>query len=219
MTRHLSDGALLELAERGSSAGGGTAPDAHVAACSRCRERLDAVRDALKLAREVAVPEPSPLFWEHLSARVRESIASEDVPHSGGVAAGDRSRVAMSLFARWRPAVAAMLVLVCAVVAAWWTFAPRDPGAAGTAAQRDTASSPAATAITADAQPGPADLLEPASDPSWTLIGQVAGEVDLEHSVVVQPGTTDRAVLHLSADEQREFMRLLQTDLDEPLSQ
>src|SRR5689334_13377184 len=32
------------------------------------------------LLREVDVPEPSPLFWDHLSQRVRTAVASEPVP-------------------------------------------------------------------------------------------------------------------------------------------
>jgi hypothetical protein len=34
----------------------------------------------MSAAADVAVPEPSPLFWDHFSARVREAVAAEGLP-------------------------------------------------------------------------------------------------------------------------------------------
>src|SRR5437762_12868319 len=39
--------------------------------------------DLLALLRDVDVPEPSPLFWDHLSQRVREAVANEPPPAPG----------------------------------------------------------------------------------------------------------------------------------------
>jgi hypothetical protein len=58
-------------------------PGAHLARCETCAARVDAARSALEAARLAAgVPEPSPLFWDHLSARVRRATAAEPVPKS-----------------------------------------------------------------------------------------------------------------------------------------
>ena len=35
------------------------------------------LRGAIEAAAEVSVPEPSPLFWNHLSERVRTAVAEE----------------------------------------------------------------------------------------------------------------------------------------------
>src|SRR6185436_8662720 len=40
--------------------------------------QLDELRAMLAAARDVDVPEPSPLFWDHLSARVSEAVAAEE---------------------------------------------------------------------------------------------------------------------------------------------
>lgn len=49
----------------------------HLAECAECREQLDELRAAWALAVDVDVPEPSPWFWDQLSARVREAVAAE----------------------------------------------------------------------------------------------------------------------------------------------
>ncbi len=49
----------------------------------------------MSVAAEVEVPEPSPLFWDHLSARVGEAVAAEQAPRRSWIeravvdAAGD----------------------------------------------------------------------------------------------------------------------------------
>jgi len=71
---HLSPEVLLDLAE-------GTQPDravSHLATCNRCQRRLAELREAVAAARMAhEVPEPSPLFWDHLSARVRDAVAAD----------------------------------------------------------------------------------------------------------------------------------------------
>jgi hypothetical protein len=69
---HLSPDERLALIE---SAGAPEHP--HLSACARCRAEVEEGRAALGDARLSEVPEPSPLFWEHLSARVSERMAAE----------------------------------------------------------------------------------------------------------------------------------------------
>jgi hypothetical protein len=47
---------------------------AHLAACDVCRREVDALSATLGDAKQASVPEPSPLFWNHFSERVRVAI-------------------------------------------------------------------------------------------------------------------------------------------------
>jgi hypothetical protein len=49
----------------------------HLATCEECRRQVDDLAAALNEAKQVSVPEPSPLFWNHFSARVNEAIEAE----------------------------------------------------------------------------------------------------------------------------------------------
>jgi hypothetical protein len=208
MSRHFSDDVLLEMAETGKS-------HPHLTQCSRCRQQIEEARDALHLAREVSVPEPSPLFWDHLSSRVHDAIERE-VSHGREGAWTRFARVA------WRPAVAVPLVIIL-VVAVVWRMGPalREPTARSASVQQTDVqpitTSPAATDSQADA-----DLLAPPSDPSWAVITEVTAGLEIETAVeagiVLQPGASDRAIAQLSPSEQHELVRLLQTDLDGPSS-
>ena len=71
---HLTPDELIDLAEGGQGRGARAAPavvrDVPAA-------EVAALRAAMASAASVDVPEPSPLFWDHLSQRVREAIAAE----------------------------------------------------------------------------------------------------------------------------------------------
>ena len=53
----------------------------HVAACAGCQATLVEVRLALAAVAEAEVPEPSPLFWSQVNARVRAAL--DDAPREG----------------------------------------------------------------------------------------------------------------------------------------
>jgi hypothetical protein len=93
----------------------------HLAACDACRALVeDAGAMAVEVAR-VDLPEPSPLFWEHLGRRVALAIDGEPVP---------RGRAWSWWTGRF---VAACTVLVVTVTAATWSVRPgRDGGGDGT---------------------------------------------------------------------------------------
>lgn len=48
----------------------------HLVACTGCAATAQSVREALALATSASVPEPSPLFWPSVNARVRDGIAA-----------------------------------------------------------------------------------------------------------------------------------------------
>ena len=52
----------------------------HLASCAACRTDVETLGRVLARVRAVDVPEPSPLFWDHLAARVGDAIAREPAP-------------------------------------------------------------------------------------------------------------------------------------------
>ena len=55
------------------------ARQSHVDACAECQAGVEQLRETLRETRSVDMPEPSPLFWDHFSDRVRETTALEPV--------------------------------------------------------------------------------------------------------------------------------------------
>src|SRR5258706_6308120 len=73
---HLSPDVLLDLAE-------GLQPEErepHLGVCEICRREVADLRRTLATAASAEVPEPSPLFWDHLSARVKTAIERGEEP-------------------------------------------------------------------------------------------------------------------------------------------
>src|SRR5213594_321234 len=78
--------------------------------------------DIIAALRQVDVPEPSPLFWDHLSQRVREAVANEPPPAPGWM---NRLNVA------WAAGVfGAVAIVVLAVVVTLHRGAPQPVSSA-----------------------------------------------------------------------------------------
>ncbi len=73
---HLKVDELVDLTE--GSRAESSAP--HLSTCGVCRRELSELKQTITLATEVSVPEPSPLFWDHLSRRVSDAIATDGSP-------------------------------------------------------------------------------------------------------------------------------------------
>jgi hypothetical protein len=195
--KHLSDQQLLELLdERGSDA-------AHLQSCAACREKLETLRQVMKDLRDDQVPEPSPLFWQHLSERVRQAI--DDEP-----GLGESPSVSWWTQQGWRWALGGVAVLVIATLAV--VTNTRGPHT-DLVTDRATASS---TSLTGEV---PDDLnWTPPVDDSWTMVAGMAEDLDLESAaeagLMVRPGSVDQAVLGLSDEEQRELAGIIQAELD-----
>ncbi len=192
--KHLSDEQLLELAE------GRVEPvaAAHAAKCGQCAEDIRELAATLQVVRQVEVPEPSPLFWDHFSNRVRQAVAEEAMP---GASAG------LSVWSWRRAVVPAVLVLVAAVVLTMVLPTRQQPPVA-----------PVAVAARAPQAENPA----PAADEPWTVVASAAEDLDWESAgdagLGVSPGAADRAVFQLSSDERRELTRIIETELTSPSS-
>jgi hypothetical protein len=160
--------------------------------------RLDHARTCASCAREVAelaglmrdidgtVPEPSPLFWDHLSQRIRHATLDEPVPAQHWWRSG------------WRPVAAAgAMALVMALAIA-----------IRTAPIHDTSATPAAVADVAS--PFATD------DAAWDAMEEMASRLssdDVRLLVATAPGLTP-AVGDLSASEREAFVRLLGSELN-----
>ena len=105
---HLNADELIDLAE-------GTRPEVsapHLASCERCRRQLDELRAVMSIVvgdSAADMPEPSPLFWDHLSDRVRSAVAAEDQPRHWWPGAAPWWRRVLPLSA---VAVASLLIAV-----------------------------------------------------------------------------------------------------------
>jgi hypothetical protein len=168
----------------------------HLDACGACREEAGRLSAILREAEDTDVPEPSPLFWDHFSARVSAAVEAEAVPATGWLPAWCRLPVLVPL--------GSLALLVMALAAAL----PPPPPA------------PGALAATAG-EPLPFDEAM-ADDGSWQLVTDVMATVDRdtvrEAGLVPGPGAMDMAVAAMSDSEQAELVRLLEAEINRPQS-
>jgi hypothetical protein len=201
MTRHLRNTEFVDFAE-GTL---GAPRAAHLDACAECRAQAEGVAAALREVSAVEMPEPSPLFWDYFSARVREQAAHETPePAAWWSSVGVRALM---------PLVAALAILIAIFSA---TLLPRTGHNAPVS--RELASSGArmdARAAVADA-----DVLAPVDAQNaevWDVLTAAASDlrIDEAHEVGmgVRPGAVDHAVTHMNQTELKELARLLQTEL------
>lgn len=169
----------------------------HLERCETCRAQAAAVRDALGSAGAPAdVPEPSPLFWDHFSARVREAV-EETTPRAAF----------WSGFRGLQPILAsvAILVLVASVILTRddrTAVAPAPPASVPASVDRD-------------------QLADTSMDPNhaaaWAVLTAAAADLQLDEArdagMDVPSATVDQAVTQLTRDELSELGRLLQSEL------
>ena len=206
---HLNSAELVDLAE--GTRHERSAP--HLAGCERCRVQLRELRAMLAAAQDVGVPEPSPLFWDHLSARVSDAV-SEDARLKGSRSFADRltallgTRALTVLRARaFQASVAVAAALLIAVVVSSRSTAPAR------------VSAPVARAVLVSDAPAAPELLDDVTsgdDPSLTLVAILSDEADLEtarEAGLAARGSAEHAVTHMSAGELGELRRLLKQEM------
>ena len=199
---HLNAGELVDIAE-------GTRPESaapHLAACEPCRAQLSGLRAMMAAAKAIDVPEPSPLFWDHLSSRVSEAVAQDAGPRRWWLSGLPWKRGALGPVEIM--AVAALLI-VAVITSRALAPAPLAPPA-----PIGVAVSPQATV--ADAGRELLAELAPESDPSLTLVASLTDDVDLEtarEAGLTPRGSAEHAVTHMSDGELRELGRLLKEEL------
>ena len=162
----------------------------HAETCAACRSQAESLGAVLAAARRDDLPEPSPLFWDHLSARVTRAIAAEPPPGWGwtGWLAAGRMRLAIAAVA---------LVLVAGVT--WRVLMPGGVHPVEQAIEQSAA----------DAEASEAD--------AWELVEAAADDLDLDDlqalGIDVNPGGADRMVLELTEAERVELARLLEDEM------
>jgi hypothetical protein len=201
MTRHLRDDEVVEFAE-------GTldpARAAHVDLCDECRTKAEDVGTALREISAVEMPEPSPLFWDHFSARVREQVAHE-TPARAAWWTTVNVRALM-------PLVAALAVVIAIGTAALLPHVRRPVSTRDELASSHAAAETSAAAIDVEL-PAPVDAKDAEV---WDVLTAAASDmgIDEAHSagITARPGAVDHAVTHLSQAELTELGRLLQSQL------
>jgi hypothetical protein len=184
---HVTPAEFVDLAEGVCD----TASAPHLAECDRCRQQLADVRRMLTAAAASDVPEPSPLFWDHLSARVREAVAGEPPPRSAVFLGGWWMRAATG-------------VAVGAVIAG---------AVAGSLGHRTPEQHQAPVVV--QEPPDPAALLGWGEDPSLDLVADFSRTLDWDdlREQLVGSGRVDASVGELDGAERRELGRLLKEEL------
>lgn len=194
VAKHLSSDELIDLAEETRVRD--SAP--HLDACDACRRQFAELRAAMSAAGTFEVPEPSPLFWDHLAERVREGVRAEGVPEPrSGFGASAWRRVAYPLVGG---ALAGLLF------AAMLTVRGGDPRVPAGRQNRTASSAPVAAEAADD-------------DPSLTLVVDLTADMDLDTARaagLTADGNAEHAVTHLNDAELRQLQRLLQTALARP---
>jgi hypothetical protein len=187
---HLQPDELVDLAE--GTRAESSAP--HLAECAVCRLHLAELMAMMSAAADVDVPEPSPLFWDHFSARVREAVAAEGAPRR-------------SLWAWPRLTIPAAAVATAALLAA-------------VALNTGRVSAPAPLVVPDPLPPvASVDLLSDPQSPGDTalmLVAELSSDMDFDaarEAGLAVRGSAEHAITHLTGSELRELQRLLQEEL------
>jgi hypothetical protein len=192
---HLTPAELIDLAE-GERADADTP---HLVSCPDCRGRLANVRALLKQAAAVDVPEPSPLFWQHFSARVSNAIAADAVARSS------RRRWLLILI----PATVTLALIVAAVTSVraplFRTLAPEGDAPTGTRAS-----------VAAESNRELLNDSTASDDPVLAIVADLISDIGLDGAAeagMTPDGTAEHAVTHMNTTELGELRRILQKEL------
>jgi hypothetical protein len=191
VTRHLSRDERLLALDGALDGGLDAARRAHLDTCAACRSEIEALGGVLARVRAVDVPEPSPLFWDHLARRVGDAIAQEPAPA--------RRR------AWWAPRLAWAVVALAATAVG-----------AGYVARHRAVAPPVTAHVVA---PASADAIAPspmaddlAPDEGWALIAATADEAGVD-AFAPQAGQAEWTISSLSAEERDALAKELAAEL------
>lgn len=185
--KHLSPATFIDLLD-------GTISESavpHLAVCARCSDQLSALRTTWQAAADIEVPEPSPLFWDHFSARVREAVAAEPVRPRGW---------REYLRQPWRVAgLAVAAALIAVAVALFPSYR----------ANGDRPVSPSTVTI-GSTDPAPVEQLP--EDDTLAFVADLAGNLEWDDASdigLAVRGVDERAVADMTDVERSELHRLL----------
>lgn len=160
----------------------------HLEACEKCRKQVASLRSLSADVRAVGVPEPSPLFWDHLSERVRAATTTEPLvaePWWRGV---------------WNPAMTIGLALATMAVVFVVRTGPAKPAPADGHALAGLAG----------------DVSVAADDESLAFVARVASTIDTEElhqAAYPTPDGVDAALNQLNDEQRAALARLLRAKI------
>jgi len=195
--RHLSADDFVDLVEGATS----DADFPHLAACASCRQQLGELRATRTQASTIGVPEPSPLFWDHFSSRVREAVANQRVPGPGP----------WQRLWSWPGVLAPVAAVAAAVlVAAVVLDAPSRVPVPRAGAPKQTAglSATSTRELLSDSAVDDDASLEFVADLTDSL-----GWDAVEDAGLAPDGSAEHALTHLSLSELQQLQHLLQEEL------
>ena len=196
---HLTEVDFVDLAE--GTRAESSAP--HLASCERCRQHLLEMRRLMAAASAAEVPEPSPLFWDHLSRRVSDAVAAErELPRRWWHATALRRLLI--------PASAMAVAAILIVSLLTRMPAPQTPVAGGATNQPGTATAPDGVLSDGFEQAADDESLMLVADLSAALSVDAATDADAEPA---PRGSAEHAVTLLNDDELRELQQLLKQEL------
>ena len=183
----------------------------HLEGCVSCREEVASLGVVMRDTRALDIPEPSPLFWDHLARRVREGVSRDA---DAGAVRGTGGRGLAAWWRQFAPQLVAVGLAVTVGVAGWGWL--RSDGGASTprGPERPVAAGAADRANLAEAR-GAAPLMT--DEPEWALLLDMVdavewtdGDTDL---LMLDHGAIDGVMFQLSADERRALAALLEAEL------
>lgn len=164
----------------------------HLAGCHACRQQLAELRGAWQAAESLEAPEPSPLFWDHFSARVHDAVSAEPLPTR-----------------RWWPGaqwrMAAIVGAVATVLAVAVALGPLRTGGVDRATPRTEGTAAVIEPTAQVAEP----LLE---DESLGFVADLASNINWDSAAdagLTAHGDADRALADMDDAERAELRRLL----------
>jgi hypothetical protein len=164
----------------------------HLDGCDACRAELAGLQSVMADVRPAGtVPDPSPLFWDHFSARIRHATAAEPLP---GPAPWWQPI--------WRPAAAFAAVAAVLAVMLLTRTAPREDSSPVDQMALDAS---VADQLSDESESSLAFLSAAASDLSW----EEARAADLTPRAQV----VDSAIERLTAAQRAELVKLIREDL------
>lgn len=183
---------------------------AHLDTCDACRTTAADVREALTAAESLDVPEPSPLFWPAINARVQSAIADD-----AAAARGWRAWLRLDVLVP----IAGLALVVMAIASAVDTLSPAGqfPDGPGGAIPEERLVAefgagvldeppPDAPAVDDDALAMMADLADTLPDGGWDALG------------VTRLPDLDVAAAALTDEERSALASLLQSAVERPKS-
>ena len=184
MTHHLTAGECVDALEGGLPSG----RERHLEKCDDCQGKLSELRAVMANVRSSGeLPEPSPLFWDHFSDRVRTATFDVIPARQAWWHAGWRPIVAMA------GVVAALLLAVALHERAVW------PGGNGSVAVSDV----------------PASAASGNEEDSLTFMAHVVSTMsfeELQQATRPTPDATDALVAQLTPEQRAELVRLLKAE-------